>query len=419
MTRKMWGLIPVLDCSQLMSFCPSQCKPSICPSTTPGLQPDSPQHTMTDEAFVTLATNDSYAKGAMVLGQSLRNHSTTRKLVILIGPSISEPCRDVLRSIFDEVLVVDIMDSEDTAHLALSKRPELGVTLTKLHCWTLTHYSKCVFMDADTLVLSNIDELFERDELSAAPDPGWPDCFNSGVFVFTPSNETHEKLLTFCAENGSFDGGDQGVLNSFFNTWATADISKHLPFIYNLSSVAIYSYLPAFRQYGKNAKVVHFLGNVKPWSHSHDVHTVEVKGQSLSGDLSQPHPDYWLMWWQLYSKSVLPSLQQAFGDTPCDSGFVEENVDVVSIHTSSEKDATRNGVSNQITIHQTPEVEVLILPIKLEEDVKEQLTSPSSGSPIVKVSSEERKLRWEAGQIDYMGDDSFENIERKLDSFLK
>jgi len=43
-------------------------------------------------------------------------------------------------------------------------------------------------------------------------------------------------------------GGDQGVLNSFFDTWATADISKHLPFIYNLSSIAIYSYLPAFKQ---------------------------------------------------------------------------------------------------------------------------------------------------------------------------
>jgi len=55
-------------------------------------------------------------------------------------------------------------------------------------------------------VLSNIDELFEREELSAAPDPGWPDCFNSGVFVFRPSDETHEKLLEFCSEHGSFDG---------------------------------------------------------------------------------------------------------------------------------------------------------------------------------------------------------------------
>lgn len=47
---------------------------------------------------------------------------------------------------------MDVMDSGDTAHLSLMKRPDLGVTLTKLHCWTLTHYSKCVFMDADTMV---------------------------------------------------------------------------------------------------------------------------------------------------------------------------------------------------------------------------------------------------------------------------
>lgn len=55
-------------------------------------------------------------------------------------------------------------------------------------------------------VLANIDELFEREELSAAPDPGWPDCFNSGVFVFRPSKEVYGKLLTHCEEKGSFDG---------------------------------------------------------------------------------------------------------------------------------------------------------------------------------------------------------------------
>ncbi|XP_049452316.1 glycogenin-1-like isoform X1 [Epinephelus fuscoguttatus] len=381
MTRKMWGLIPVLDCSQLLRLCPSQCKPSVRPIATPGPLLDSPHHIMTaDEAFVTLATNDSYAKGAMVLGQSLRNHNTTRKLVALIGPHVADQCRDVLSSIFDEVCVVDVMDSGDAAHLALMKRPDLGVTFTKLHCWTLTQYSKCVFLDADTLVLSNVDELFEREELSAAPDPGWPDCFNSGVFVFRPSNETHEKLLTFCSENGSFDGGDQGVLNSYFNTWATADISKHLPFIYNLSSIAIYSYLPAFKQYGHDAKVVHFLGKVKPWNYSYDAQRGEVKGHSP--DQCHLHPDYLLMWWQVYAKSVLPLLQQAYGDTPFSSGFVDVNEES-----------------------------------KLHQDVRQH--PPPFVPPPQKVSSEERKQRWEAGQIDYMGDDSFANIKRKLDSFLK
>lgn len=64
--------------------------------------------------------------------------------------------RAVLRKVYDEVRLVDVLDSGDAAHLAMMKRPDLGVTFTKLHCWTLTEYSKCVFMDADTLVSAGL-----------------------------------------------------------------------------------------------------------------------------------------------------------------------------------------------------------------------------------------------------------------------
>lgn len=47
---------------------------------------------------------------------------------------------------------VNKLDSNDDENLAILQRPELGVTLTKLHCWKLTQFSKCVFLDADTLV---------------------------------------------------------------------------------------------------------------------------------------------------------------------------------------------------------------------------------------------------------------------------
>lgn len=43
-------------------------------------------------------------------------------------------------------------------------------------------------------------------------------------------------------------GADQGLLNSFFSSWPTADIRKHLPFTYNLSSNTVYTYSPAFKQ---------------------------------------------------------------------------------------------------------------------------------------------------------------------------
>lgn len=42
---------------------------------------------------------------------------------------------------------------------------------------------------------------------------------------------------------------------------------------------------------------------------------------------------------------------------------------------------------------------------------------PSSLPPA--ISSEERKERWEQGQADYMGADSFDNIKKKLDTYLQ
>ena len=130
----------------------------------------------------------------------------------------------------------------------------------QIQCWTLTDYSKCVFLDADTLLVQNSDELFDREEFSAAPDAGWPDCFNSGVFVFRPDLNTFRELVKHAMASGSFDGGDQGLLNTFYSSWATRDISRHLPFTYNMVASATYSYLPAYKHFGHNVKIVHFIG---------------------------------------------------------------------------------------------------------------------------------------------------------------
>lgn len=59
-----------------------------------------------------------------------------------------------------------------------------------------------------------------------------------------------------------------------------------------------------------------------------------------------------------------------------------------------------------------------VLQDTFDQDLAEQ-PAPVTAPPPPQASSEERKQRWEAGQMDYMGEDSFDNIERKLDSFLK
>lgn len=221
-------------------------------------------------AYVTLATNDDTAKGAVVLGKSLRNVEVSADvdLVVLATPHVSFNASNALKAVFDTVIDVDVYDCKDPAHKAQLKRPELGSTLTKIHCWNLKQYQKCIFMDASTMALQNIDDLFNREEISAVADAGWPDIFNTGLFVFKPSEETFDGLIKLAENEGSYDGGDQGLLNSYFSNWAKEDINKHLSFLYNLQATSSYTYSPAFARFGKDTKVIHFTGQNKPWTNS-------------------------------------------------------------------------------------------------------------------------------------------------------
>ncbi|KAI8325297.1 nucleotide-diphospho-sugar transferase, partial [Martensiomyces pterosporus] len=247
--------------------------------------------------FATLLTTDSYLHGALTLAASLRATGTTREILCLVADGqLSKPALARLELAFDRVVSVPILDTEDKRSLALLGRLDLGSTVTKIGVWSLTEYERVVFLDADTLVLRSIDSLLALDNtataaeaapdaadtvvgcdsrpnggmhneglLGAAPDLGWPDCFNSGVFVARPSPATHRNLLNLLAAQGSFDGGDQGLLNTYFSDWSRADHTRRLPFAYNTTSTSFYTYAPAFVRFSHSIRVVHFVGPHKPW----------------------------------------------------------------------------------------------------------------------------------------------------------
>ncbi|XP_016990435.1 glycogenin-1 isoform X4 [Drosophila rhopaloa] len=341
---------------------------------------------MSKFAWVTLTTNDTYSLGALVLAHSLKRSKTAHQLAVLVTPTVSQAMRDRLKEVYNVVQEVNVLDSQDAANLALLSRPELGVTFTKLHCWRLVQFEKCVFLDADTLVLQNCDELFEREELSAAPDVSWPDCFNSGVFVFRPSVDTFTQITEFAVKNGSFDGGDQGLLNQFFADWATADIKKHLPFVYNVTAYASYCYLPAFKQFRDKIKILHFAGKLKPWLIQFNS---ETKVASVSSDYAHAQ-DLIQLWWNIFCENVIQSLSTEM-QTP---GTVASDRPEGAIAHGPSTEAGLAGALSQLRIGQqrTPE----------QEDYENQM----------------RRQCWESGQIDYSGADSFDNIWKKISQTL-
>ncbi|CRK95575.1 CLUMA_CG009037, isoform B [Clunio marinus] len=454
-------------------------------------------------AWVTLATNDSYSLGALVVAHSLRKVSTKHQLAVLITPGVTESMIEKLQDVFDVVQLVDVLDSKDSANLAVLKRPELGVTFTKLHCWNLIQFEKCVFLDADVLVLQNCDELFEREELSAAPDVGWPDCFNSGVFVFTPSVDTYGKMIQFAETSGSFDGGDQGLLNQYFSNWST-DGSKRLPFLYNTASTATYSYLPAFKKFNQEIKILHFIGETKPWSQHFDSSSKQVQTPPGYNHLQC----FLQMWWDLFCDKVHPSLTQEMNEvggvdsepllqtylteiqfdststedvvgsdeseTPSYSPYLIEYHEDTNTFTYNDPwiemdnnsnnncntDISLNVEINEIpkdtpNLHESVSTELIIPPQPvdhvhfcdsvIEKDIEEEnipliqaevavehvpesgiagalatLALGSDRTPEqVAYENQFRRANWEAGQIDYLGQDSFDNILKKIQETIE
>lgn len=173
----------------------------------------------------------------------------------------------------------ELIHSRSLPELALLKRPELSPTYSKINLFKLTQFNKILYLDSDTLPIHDLTHLFTQypsiteDEIVAAPDSGWPDIFNSGLFLIKPSVSTFQKLLSkiHFTESPSFDGADQGLLNEYF-TVDSPESRKwiKLPFIYNVTPSGQYQYEPAYQFFRDKIKLIHFIGAQKPWDSGRD-----------------------------------------------------------------------------------------------------------------------------------------------------
>ena len=385
---------------------------------------------MEDNAYVTLITNEFYFHGAIALGISLCKTSTKCKKVVLVSESVTTELRDKLACIWDFVIEISILDSRDANNLSIIGRPELGVTFSKLHVWELIQFKKCVFLDADTLVLRNIDELFSWPELSAAPDTGWPDCFNSGVFVFTPSLDTYHNLLQLATGAGSFDGADQGLLNTYWGNWAR-EHEKRLPFIFNVAINMSYFYNAAMLKYKQDINVLHYLGMTKPW-----IRSCYNSNETAAGLPQDVNSEFYRKWWEFYNErdeyfhdavevKEKPVSQPQIIDSTSHSHCILPDV---IVEQTEAKDyiismpyvnpcipvADMGNQEAAIQIHDStsdelPQVEMEVLTIE----------APPEPEEIEVIDENQWRLDWQRGHIEYEGRDASDSLIQNILQRLK
>jgi alpha-N-acetylglucosamine transferase len=256
-------------------------------------------------AYVTLVTNADFALGARALLHSLNLTSTTADKLVMHTSGVSDTDLAPLVDLGATLIPVDHLPTSqafNTAHARTTlhaaapftkgTKPSFHTPLDnfcKLRLWQLP-YDRVVFLDADTLVLRNIDRLFDYPEFSAAPNvyETLADFhrLNSGVFTARPAQATFDAMCARLDTPGAFwPRTDQSFLQSYFPQW------HGLPVFDNMLQYVWFN-LPELWDWTA-INVLHFQYE-KPWQ-SHD------KAEKL-----RPLIDLW----HCYARGETPDLTQ-------------------------------------------------------------------------------------------------------------
>ncbi|MEY8771180.1 glycosyltransferase family 8 protein [Erwinia sp. ACCC 02193] len=269
------------------------------------------------KAWATLLTQPGYLVGVSALNRSLKKSGSRYSLVVMVTENIDAQSRQILEQ--EGCLVREVQpispDSSLAQHYANARFSEVW---TKLAAWQLTEFKRIVFLDADMLVVQNMDELFAltlaKESIAAChacrcnPNkiPSYPknwtpeNCFysycrgvdhteqpdevdnylNGGFLVLTPDRAVYDDMLQKLAEVKDLSRylfAEQDFLNDYYHQrW------RPLPYIYNALKTLPFQHSAMWHL--PEVKNIHYIID-KPWER-------------------QPNPDdryYSLnkMWWEI------------------------------------------------------------------------------------------------------------------------
>lgn len=261
---------------------------------------------MAHNAYITLVTNADYAGAAIALVRSLRLTGTKADIVVMATGGVAAADLVPLSDLGSIIVPVDLLDTSPAfnerharaklhadAPFTKGDKPHFHTPLdnfAKLRLWQMDQYQSVIFLDADIVVVRNIDRLFAYPEFCAAPNvyETLADFhrLNSGVFTARPSQTTFEAMMTRLDQPDIFwRRTDQTFLETYFPAW------HGLPVTFNMLQYVWFN-LPGLWDW-KSVHTVHYQYE-KPWQANHP------KREKL-----QPLID---LWWAYRTGQNLPDI---------------------------------------------------------------------------------------------------------------
>ncbi|XP_022719026.1 inositol phosphorylceramide glucuronosyltransferase 1-like isoform X2 [Durio zibethinus] len=227
------------------------------------------------EAYVTLLYGDEFLLGVRVLGKSIRDTGTTKDMVVLVSDGVSDYAKKLLKA---DGWIVEKISLLANPNQVRPKR--FWGVYTKLKIFNMTNYKKVVYLDADTVVVKSIEDLFKCEKFCA--NLKHSERLNSGVMVVEPSEAVFNDMMGKVNTLPSYTGGDQGFLNSYYSDFPNAHVfnpnlpqevlkSRPVPKMERLSTlynadVGLYMLANKWMVDESELRVIHYtLGPLKPW----------------------------------------------------------------------------------------------------------------------------------------------------------
>ncbi|KAL2950124.1 hypothetical protein AAZX31_20G212900 [Glycine max] len=229
----------------------------------------------TDVAYVTLLYGDEFLLGVRVLGKSIRDTGSNKDMVVLVSDGVSDYANTLLQA---DGWIVEKISLLANPNQVRPKR--FWGVYTKLKIFNMTDYKKVVYLDADTIVVKNIEELFKCGKFCA--NLKHSERLNSGVMVVQPSATVFNDMMSKVKTLPSYTGGDQGFLNSYYSGFPNAHLfepnlspkmldtrpvpeMERLSTLYN-ADVGLYMLANKWMVDENELRVIHYtLGPLKPW----------------------------------------------------------------------------------------------------------------------------------------------------------
>ena len=208
------------------------------------------------EGYVCVLSTDDYLEGVLVLDYNLKALNTKYPLLCLINEEISDKTKKILDHFNIKYKTVKSIkyNTKETLH-------RWNHTFDKLNVFSLTEYTKLIYLDSDFLILKNIDNLFEINRFTMVTDePFHKDTFNSSVMIVKPNMDDYNALLNLVEKYDYYNIGkigDQNIINEFVKDKCVITLDKE----YNCMRTISYEVTKDV----KDPVIIHYIGQPKPF----------------------------------------------------------------------------------------------------------------------------------------------------------